>query len=421
MDTPHPTDPPPPEPPLVLPAADLPPLDPSTRDVVPVLEPAGESPVGPPVVLRPAGPPTRRLVAALAAGGAVVVVLGLSFWLFPFDTLCFLLSGAIVPPMVVLPLLAYAGERTPAVRPGAIAYWLVLTALGGISAYRTTASATEEQARWAWALAGICAGILAGVACFAPRVRAAAARGLPLDPRSFVHATALASVVSLIVIAFVPLLVLGRPPALDDAATEQMAGQMQQLPPGLILRLTCYVYFWMIAGFLCFVGFPIARSFGAALRRLGLVAPTWWQVVGAVAGAFALAVVMTGVDFGIGRLWQALGWPQTDAKKFEQLMGYAISPAGAVVVGVSAGLSEELFFRGALQPRLGLLLSNLAFAAMHAFQYSWDALLSVFLIGLVLGVVRKRTNTTTSAIVHGTYDFLLVLASYYQVDKWFGQ
>jgi hypothetical protein len=36
--------------------------------------------------------------------------------------------------------------------------------------------------------------------------------------------------------------------------------------------------------------------------------------------------------------------------------------------------------------------------------------------------VRKKTNTTTSAIVHGTYDFLLVLASYYAVDptKWFG-
>ena len=66
--------------------------------------------------------------------------------------------------------------------------------------------------------------------------------------------------------------------------------------------------------------------------------------------------------------------------------------------------------RGALQPRLGLLPSNLFFTALHGFQYSWDALLSVFVVGMLLGGIRARTNTTTSAIVHGLYDFLLIMA-----------
>ena len=75
-----------------------------------------------------------------------------------------------------------------------------------------------------------------------------------------------------------------------------------------------------------------------------------------------------------------------------------------------------------MQPRLGILLSNLLFTALHAWQYNWDGLLSVFLIGLVLGVIRKKTNTTTSAVVHGTYDFTLIMLTYYQIDpaQWFG-
>jgi membrane protease YdiL (CAAX protease family) len=46
---------------------------------------------------------------------------------------------------------------------------------------------------------------------------------------------------------------------------------------------------------------------------------------------------------------------------------------------------------------------------MHAYQYHWDALCSVFITGLVLGLIRKKTNTTVSAIVHGGFDFVLIL------------
>jgi CAAX prenyl protease-like protein len=67
--------------------------------------------------------------------------------------------------------------------------------------------------------------------------------------------------------------------------------------------------------------------------------------------------------------------------------------------------------RGLLQPRIGLIASNLVFTAFHAFQYGVDALLSVFIVGLVLGVIRAKSNTSTSAIVHGVYDFVLIMTS----------
>ncbi|MEM9569045.1 MAG: CPBP family intramembrane glutamic endopeptidase, partial [Cyanobacteria bacterium P01_E01_bin.34] len=79
------------------------------------------------------------------------------------------------------------------------------------------------------------------------------------------------------------------------------------------------------------------------------------------------------------------------------------------VIGFSAGLGEELAFRGVLQPRLGLWLSNLFFTSVHAFQYNWDALIVIFVVGAVCGIVRQRINTTTCAIVHGVYNFLLIM------------
>jgi membrane protease YdiL (CAAX protease family) len=126
--------------------------------------------------------------------------------------------------------------------------------------------------------------------------------------------------------------------------------------------------------------------------------------------ALALAAIFV-IDPGINWIWQTLGWQTTDTAAFDRLLSNLITPVGAVVIGVTAGLGEELQVRGLLQPRLGLLASNLVFTGLHAFQYGVDALLSVFIVGTILGVVRARSNTSTSAIVHGTYDFFLVMVT----------
>jgi membrane protease YdiL (CAAX protease family) len=85
------------------------------------------------------------------------------------------------------------------------------------------------------------------------------------------------------------------------------------------------------------------------------------------------------------------------------------SPLGAVVMGVTAGFGEELLSRGILLPRLGIFLSSIFFAAMHAYQYNWDNLINVFLFGVVLGIIRKKTSTSVCVIIHGGYDFVLCI------------
>jgi membrane protease YdiL (CAAX protease family) len=173
-----------------------------------------------------------------------------------------------------------------------------------------------------------------------------------------------------------------------------------------------YQFVWTIPATFVAAGWPIVRNFKAMLVRLNFVRPTLLQVVGGVVGGVVLAVVAAfGLDPGINQLWRSMGWGTTDVEAFSRLMSQLITPVGAVLIGVTAGVGEELAVRGLLQPRIGLIASNLVFTSLHAFQYGVDALLSVFIIGLILGLIRMRTNTTTSAIVHGVYDFVLVMGS----------
>ena len=250
--------------------------------------------------------------------------------------------------------------------------------------------------------------VLGGLCCL-PAMRRFFSRFIPINAESFVHAVALATIVALIVICFTPLLVLGAPPllslvtnseGLDLTGGRDAAGQLRDLVYGLVWTIPCAI----VA-----VGYGVRRNLADALARLGLVRPSWRQVGAGLLVAVVLVVVVQLLGTAMDMLWSGLGWPQTDDAAFGELMAFALSPLGALVIGVTAGLGEELAVRGVLQPRMGILLSNLFFTSLHAFQYSWDALLIVFLVGTVCGLVRQRSNTTTAAIVHGTYNFILVM------------
>lgn len=250
-----------------------------------------------------------------------------------------------------------------------------------------------------------------GALGFVPGVRAWLSRFLPLDPRSFVQMVALVAVVALMLLCFIPLLGVGAPPLLNlIAATTASGGDLTAgRSDNGMLRDTVYGLLWTVPGAILAVGFAIQRDLRAALVRLGLVRPTLRQVLAAIGLAAALVAVATALGFAVDGLWDALGWAKTDNEAFGELLDFAINPIGAIVIGVTAGLGEELAVRGVLQPRMGILLSNLFFISLHAFQYNWNTLVVIFVVGLTLGIIRKRTNTTTSAIVHGLYDFFLIM------------
>ena len=93
-----------------------------------------------------------------------------------------------------------------------------------------------------------------------------------------------------------------------------------------------------------------------------------------------------------------------------KLIAGNLSPIVGVLLGLSAGVGEELLVRGALQPRTGLLWASVLFAAGHV-QYTWFGMLTIAMLGIALGLVRNRANTTTAILVHVIYDIVAALGA----------
>ncbi|MBX3050596.1 MAG: CPBP family intramembrane metalloprotease [Caldilineaceae bacterium] len=374
-------------------------------------------------------PPARRW-PAVAGYLLMFLILPVGFALGG-EASSFASTGIMYIPFVLLALLAYLGLRNDAAKILAVLWWLGLLGLAavGVVSFTLLASGAIDPTApgnvaglegldfgQVGGVLGISAlGLLLGIAALLPPVRRRLSRVLPLDPDSFVHGIALALVVSLSLILLAPLIVTGLPPLLSDAFM-QMAESSGALDAQSNLLSTVYVLVWTVPLAIFAVGYGVRRDFAASLRRLGFVRPTLQQVAVGVAVAVVLVFAASYLDKGIGLLWEVLGWPRTDGEAFSKLIAFAFTPIGAVVLGISAGLGEELGVRGVLQPRLGIVLSNLLFASLHALQYGWDGVLVVFVLGAVFGVLRNRTNTTTSAIAHGLYDFLLVMMAIYEIS-----
>jgi len=216
--------------------------------------------------------------------------------------------------------------------------------------------------------------------------------------------------VSFTLIAIVPLIVLGaRAPLLQMVQHNPSSFEPARSPAGQMLD-QLYGLFWTMLVALVAAGAPL-RDGRATLRRLGLL-PLRRRDLPTL-GGMILALVVLGFSLGAltSVVWGWAGWPRTDQNAVSQLFGAVtvISPLGALVTGATAGLGEELLTRGLLQPRFGWLLPNLAFTAVHAYQYGPDAIVTVFVVGSVLAAVRARWNTSASALVHGGYDSVLLL------------
>src|SRR5205823_10727184 len=102
-----------------------------------------------------------------------------------------------------------------------------------------------------------------------------------------------------------------------------------------------------------------------------------------IAVSLAMVPVFLGVDRLAAAAVQALGLQPTSSAWIEQLFGRSFGVGGALAAAVSAGVGEELIWRGVVQPRYGLVPAAVGFAGMHAFQYGPDGLRSVLLAGLV--------------------------------------
>ena len=167
---------------------------------------------------------------------------------------------------------------------------------------------------------------------------------------------------------------------------------------------------------LCGVGLGVRRNFREALVRLGY-GPITLPQIGVVALFIAGALLLS---FAFDALFAALQ-PELFERVGEISEGL-FSPEGlspvsvvlfALLIGVGAGLGEETLFRGALQPRLGIILTSLLWSVIHV-QYGPSVLLvNIFVLSVALGFLRRRINTTATFLAHAGFNFLTVVLAYF--------
>ena len=148
------------------------------------------------------------------------------------------------------------------------------------------------------------------------------------------------------------------------------------------------------------VGFGLTRGFRESVARLGVRSITRRQLVIAVVVAGLFQALVGGLEY-----LESVLLPSVHA--LEDRFGYrfvGLPPwVGAVLTSISAGVGEEVLFRGALQPRLGIVLTALLFGALHV-QYQVPGMIVIVLIGIGLGIVKERTSTSCVILVHVLYD-----------------
>ncbi|HHB89934.1 MAG TPA: CPBP family intramembrane metalloprotease [Anaerolineae bacterium] len=243
---------------------------------------------------------------------------------------------------------------------------------------------------------------LGGLLILWPATRRLLARRLAIDPESMVHAVAL----SYSVVIFINLwLVLGMGVDTFLKMVETRSATEEVIPSQLI------AFIWgqdiaLAVMALVGVGWLSRRSWREALQRLGLVWPAWRDV--GVGVGLALGMFFMLIPYGLLLELVGLGIDVEIEKLTEELLGpLTNSLPGVLTLGLAAALGEELVFRGALQPRFGIFVTALLFAFTHSQYVISAATFYVFLLGLILGWVRVRRNTSTAMILHATYNLII--------------
>jgi membrane protease YdiL (CAAX protease family) len=273
---------------------------------------------------------------------------------------------------------------------------LLLCGIGAVTLSSAWLPWLGPNAGWGVALGGLMfsTGLL-GMATLLPRVRQGVSRVLDIRADSSVHTTCLN--LTLCAVG------LGVAQALVWRSLDQVPLQIIAVTPLDLVASSALMLVLAVTG----VGLLVRRTFAQTVSRLGLRRLRVPDLLVAV----LTAGLFLALDAATSRLWQVINPPsfQRAQETATSLFSAILTPAGALTAGLAAGIGEELLFRGALQPRLGLVLTSLLFMLAH-FQYSFSlGMVEVLLLGLALGYLRRRAGTTPCILVHGGYNIANVV------------
>ncbi|MEO6798876.1 MAG: CPBP family intramembrane glutamic endopeptidase [Rhodanobacter sp.] len=131
---------------------------------------------------------------------------------------------------------------------------------------------------------------------------------------------------------------------------------------------------------------------------------TYQMLLGIAFGAIYWVASLLGSRFVAGR--------RATRHMAESYNRLDLSGLNPLWMALAAGVGEELLFRGALQPVLGIWLTSVAFVLVHIRAYRLDALnkrvllqsVSIFAISVALGYLALYAGLLTAILVHAAMD-----------------
>lgn len=86
----------------------------------------------------------------------------------------------------------------------------------------------------------------------------------------------------------------------------------------------------------------------------------------------------------------------------------------ALIVATGAALSEEIYFRGFLQRRIGVVAQAVLFSLAHLSYVNVLEIAVTFALGLAFGLIRRQTGSLWAPVAaHFAFDFLELLVAIY--------
>lgn len=202
---------------------------------------------------------------------------------------------------------------------------------------------------------------------------------------------------------FAPLSLIGRPPqvAPEDLSTPDLFALHTVFLAGLAA--------WYLLGFAGSGRDPATAwvaQLGLASRRPGREIG-----IGLAAGVVGWLGVIA-VLFLIAALLYLVGAESVLPVRAPEIITWVVAlPIGVrIALSLSAGVVEEIFFRGFLQPRVGIVLSSVLFVLAHLSYDQPFLLVGVALLSLLFAVlVRWRQSIWAAMVAHAAFDAIQLL------------
>jgi uncharacterized protein len=160
----------------------------------------------------------------------------------------------------------------------------------------------------------------------------------------------------------------------------------------------------------CGIGIFVTRSYKEAFVRLGWVKPTNKQIgigIAVIVGSFLYDYLWSLLTHNLPGQDLATKLSYYNSGTFTANGGFVPSAILALATALCAGIGEETLIRGALQPVFGIVPAAILHGMLHGqFAHAPIFIVQVSIWSIMMGLVKRYTNTTTTIIGHAGFNLI---------------